>query len=123
MVWRGCGWGSLSRPRANIRHLQKLRNGKNISRLAQELGQLLIGSYDEVRDWVANVAAARDYLTLELTRRGANVFPRAANFLLVEMKGAKEVTAGATTPSASTRGIRVRSGTSSGSAGARTRIT
>lgn len=78
----------------NIRNLQKLRNGKNISRLAQELGQLLIGSYDEVRNWVANVAAARDYLTLELTRRGANVFPSAANFLLVEMKGAKEVTAG-----------------------------
>jgi histidinol-phosphate aminotransferase len=90
----GLRLGFLMSALPNIRNLQKLRNGKNISRLAQELGKLLIANYDHVRHSVAKVVSTREYLAAEFARRGATVFPSAANFLLIELKRSKEVAAG-----------------------------
>ena len=90
----GLRLGFLVSALPNIRNLQKLRNGKNISRLAQELGKLMLENYDYVRQSVAKVEAAREYLAVQLAGHGATVFPSAANFLLIELKSAKEVAAG-----------------------------
>ena len=90
----GLRLGFLLSALPNIRNLQKLRNGKNISRLAQELGRLSIENHEDVDLAVARVVAARDYLSAQLCARGATVFPSAANFLLAEIKDAREVAAG-----------------------------
>jgi histidinol-phosphate aminotransferase len=76
-----CGY-LLASP-ALLRHVNKLRNGKDVNALAQVAAASALEDLDHVRAYVAEVKRARAWLVAALRARGHQVVSAPANFILL----------------------------------------
>ncbi|MBQ4479477.1 MAG: histidinol-phosphate transaminase [Victivallales bacterium] len=67
-----------------IEEMLKLKDSYNTDRIAQALGEAALGDQDWLHDTCAKVRATRAWTTDELLRRGWQVLPSQANFLLAK---------------------------------------
>ncbi len=63
--------------------IDRIRNGKDVSALAQVAALAALEDLPSMRAWVAEVRRARAVLVRELRARGASVVPSPANFVLL----------------------------------------
>ncbi len=76
-----CGY-LLASPRL-LRHVAKIRNGKDVNVLAQVAAAAALADLPHVHRYVAEVRRARGWLVHALRRRGFRVVASPANFVLV----------------------------------------
>jgi histidinol-phosphate aminotransferase len=77
-----CGY-LLGSP-ALLRHVNKLRNGKDVNALAQVAAASALEDLDHVRAYVTEVKRARSWLVAALRERGHHVVAAPANFILLQ---------------------------------------
>jgi len=68
-----------------LRNIAKIRNGKNVSMLAQELGLEMLRNRAELEHWIAEVIATREWLSGQMARLELQFYPSSANFILFEV--------------------------------------
>lgn len=76
-----CGY-LLGSPRV-LRHVNKIRNGKDVNALAQVAAIAALQDLDHVRGYVAQVRRSRAWLVRTLQDRGHEVVSSPANFILL----------------------------------------
>ena len=72
-----------------LKHVAKIRNGKNLGMLAQKLGVQLLERTQEVQGWIDQVVANRDWLSRQMKRLGVAHSDSHANFILFELPDPK----------------------------------
>lgn len=75
--------GYLLSSHRNLRHVRKLRNGKNVSMFAQVAAVAVLRQPDEAQEHIRLVCEARDWFSSALVKEGAFVYPSQANFVLL----------------------------------------
>ncbi len=78
----------------NLIHLNKLRNGKNVSMLAQIAGQTLVDNIGIIEEHVKAVRDAREWFTRTYRELGGDVWDSSANFVVIRCGNAQEVILG-----------------------------
>lgn len=76
-----CGY-LLASPRV-LRHVNKIRNGKDVNALAQVAAVSALQDLDHVKGYVAEIRRARAWLVRALRARGRHVVSSPANFILL----------------------------------------
>lgn len=79
----GLRLGYLASSPANLRHLRKLRNGKNVSMLAQVAAAAVLDAPAESERHVRRVCEAREWFLTALRNEGAIAYTSFANFILL----------------------------------------
>jgi histidinol-phosphate aminotransferase len=74
-----------------LNHVNKIRNGKNISMLAQKLGEYALTHRAKVDEWIAQVRAAREAFQSWLSQRGLTYYPSHGNFVMFEVRNPADV--------------------------------
>lgn len=75
-----------------LRVLNKIRNGKNISMLAQHLGHYALINFRRIQNWVDEVKFERERFSKWLTSEGIANYPSQGNFILFHAKQPDELT-------------------------------
>jgi histidinol-phosphate aminotransferase len=81
----GMRLGYVVAGRAILRNIAKIRNGKNIGMLAQELGLQMLAERSQLEEWIAVVVDSREWLSREMSRLQVRCHPSCANFILFEV--------------------------------------
>ena len=81
----GLRLGYVVAGRPVLRNIAKIRNGKNVSMLAQELGLEMLRNRAELEHWIAEVIATREWLSGQMARLQLQFYPSSANFILFEV--------------------------------------
>ncbi|TPV94255.1 MAG: histidinol-phosphate aminotransferase family protein [Myxococcales bacterium FL481] len=81
----GLRLGYLVSAAGNIAHLNKIRNGKNVSMLAQVAGVALLERTDVLEEHVAAVVQAREWFVDAFRSRGGCAWESEANFVVVRV--------------------------------------
>lgn len=72
-----------------LKHVAKIRNGKNLGMLAQKLGVELLKRRPEVQGWIDQVVEIREWLSRQMTQLGVSYSESHANFILFQMPDPK----------------------------------
>lgn len=68
-----------------INTVNKIRNGKNISMLAQRLGLHALRNYVQIAEWIAEVKVSRDRFAAWCGNYGLTCYPSHGNFILFKV--------------------------------------
>ncbi len=74
-----------------INTLNKIRNGKNLSMIAQKMGVFALQNIDKINTWIAEVKTSRDMLFRWFESHSVTVYPSQANFLLFTARRPEEL--------------------------------
>lgn len=74
-----------------LNNVNKIRNGKNVSMIAQRLGIHALRNLPSVRKWIAEVRASRDVFEAWLRERGLTHYPSQGNFVMFEVGNPADV--------------------------------
>ena len=75
----------------NHSHLGKVRNGKNVTMLAQQAASLLIESLDDINKHIHEVRETRDTFIHKMRAEGAIAYDSLANFVLLKVPHPQDV--------------------------------
>ncbi|MAL17448.1 MAG: hypothetical protein CL670_15345 [Balneola sp.] len=87
----GLRLGYIVSNRANLLHINKIRNGKNISMFAQIAGKVLIDNSQYVTAYVEKVNESKKWFLHNLKKHGITAHGSKANFVLVEVTNPEQV--------------------------------
>uniref|UniRef100_UPI00114CDA1E pyridoxal phosphate-dependent aminotransferase n=1 Tax=Rhodohalobacter halophilus TaxID=1812810 RepID=UPI00114CDA1E len=87
----GLRLGYIVTHRGNLLHINKIRNGKNISMFAQIAGKVLIDNSQYVISYVEKVNESKKWFLDNLKKHGITAHGSKANFVLVEVKNPEQV--------------------------------
>ena len=87
----GMRLGYLCAAPAILNNVNKIRNGKNVSMIAQKLGTYALRNRSKVDEWIAEVRAARDLFETWLRARGWVHYPSHGNFVMFEVRNPPDV--------------------------------
>ena len=85
----GMRLGYVIAGRAILRNIAKIRNGKNVGMLAQELGLEMLANRTQLEEWIAVVVDSREWLSRQMSRLQVQFYPSFANFILFEVPDPK----------------------------------
>ena len=85
----GMRLGYVVAGRPILRNIARIRNGKNVGMLAQELGLEMLANREQLEDWIEVVVESREWLSREMTRLQVKFYPSSANFILFEVPDPK----------------------------------
>ena len=76
----------------NHSHIGKVRNGKNITMLAQQAAVLVLESIEHINKHIREVCKARDWFIKAMRGEGVVVYDSSANFVLLKVPHPQDVT-------------------------------
>ena len=88
----GMRLGYMCAPLEIINMVNKIRNGKNVSMLAQRMGIFALQNIKLVMSWLDEVKDARDFFQKWCQENKIEYYPSQGNFVLFEVKNPSEVT-------------------------------
>ena len=75
----------------NQANMTKVRNGKNVTMIAQKAAALILSRLDEVQRHIGEICEARSWFIRSMRREGAIVYDSAANFVLMKIPSPQDV--------------------------------
>jgi len=88
----GLRLGYMCAPLEIINTVNKIRNGKNVSMLAQRMGIFALQNIKEISSWFKEVKNGRDFFQQWCEENRIRYYPSHGNFVLFEVKNPNEVT-------------------------------
>ena len=74
-----------------INVVNKIRNGKNISMIAQRLGLYALSNFEKIQTWIDDVKYSRNRLQKWFLDKGVKSYPSQGNFILFEVSHPSEL--------------------------------
>lgn len=90
----GLRLGYIVSSHRNLIHVNKLRNGKNVSMFAQLAGQVLLDNIGLIRDHVRSIRDAREWFIQTYRGLKGDAWDSHANFVVVRVSNPQEVIVG-----------------------------
>jgi len=87
----GVRLGYLCAPLNIINVMNKIRNGKNISMVAQRLGICALQNIEKIQEWVKEVKEAREIFQCWCEKNEIVYYPSHGNFVLMEVSQPNEI--------------------------------
>lgn len=81
----GLRLGYIASQAANLRHVNKIRNPKNISMIAQVGAKAILARYDLVERYVDEIVQARSWFIQTMRSLGASPYESYGNFVLIRV--------------------------------------
>lgn len=87
----GVRLGYLCAPVDIINVINKIRNGKNVSMIAQRLGVFALSNFQRVSDWIEQVRKSRAAFEQWCQKKGIPYFPSHGNFVLFKARSPSDL--------------------------------